>query len=412
MKKLVSFVLVMAIVCSLTAPALAVNGAESKSGLTTEQPLTMREREKLDSYTPNFQTEITREDLIDLCEVVETKQDDSRNYVTYTSQDIQSCLYDFGSELYLGATEEKFYISYLTTSGDYVVLAYSDDGLIEKGVHNQEEDVYYYISETEAYSFESCHYAMSAETRALINRYLENEDIDGLAAVDGIQVIADANGNIIIQEDIPSMAVGANPGISVQGIDQPTSETELLNSLKSAFPMYNHSLKHSTSAYCDALGKNINIRVYETRNDYTKTSADYKVFLVGATITAISLYLGLNPSLIEYILAALSIGISLTDTILEDVTLYRQAHFDYTFSRVGYAYDSTVYNDYVRVIEYTDTGVFAGGYDNEEVFRWIYDEYPSSYDVSYGTIVDRTIYNYNSDVFVHNSCTLYFPDWV
>ena len=405
-------VLVMCFVDAfIGGPFNLVDARENMLGFDSSRQLTKQELSVMENYTPAFPNKVTREYLISLCDEVSAKQVGDRTYITYSSQDIQNYLYDFGSELELGATAEHFYISYLTTLGDYVILAYSNEGLSEKGVHNMEQDVYYYVSGRDAYSFESYHYAMSEETEHLIDEYLENNDIEGLSAVEGIQVIFDSEGNVIIQEELPPM-VATSSEMGSRGLNQPTTETEVVNSLKAAFPMYTHSLKHTASAYCDALGRNISIRVYETRNNYRKTTADYRPFLAGAALTAVSLYLGVTPGIAEYILAALSIGVSATDTILASVTLYRQAHFDYTFSRVGYAYDYTVYNDYVRVIEYTDTGVFAGGYDNEDVFRWIYDEYPSSHDVSYSTVVNRTIYNYNSDVFAHNSCTMYFPDWV
>ena len=94
------------------------------------------------------------------------------------------------------------------------------------------------------------------------------------------------------------------------------------------------------------------------------------------------------------------------------MSLCKSAHYKFTASRLGYAYDSTSYNNYVRVIDYTSTGGFAGGYDKNGDFTWIIDEPPSAFNHSYSQIADKTIYNYNVDVLMNNCCTLYYPDGI
>lgn len=70
------------------------------------------------------------------------------------------------------------------------------------------------------------------------------------------------------------------------------------------------------------------------------------------------------------------------------------------------------YSISVRVIDYTSTGGFAGGYDKNGDFTWIIDEPPSAFNHSYSQIADKTIYNYNVDVLMNNCCTLYYPDGI
>lgn len=98
--------------------------------------------------------------------------------------------------------------------------------------------------------------------------------------------------------------------------------------------------------------------------------------------------------------------------LVEAVTVYRKADYSYRLSRYGYAFDSTVYDEYVRVFEHGSGGIFSGGYDSDEKdnFVWVINLEPSTEAYSYDSISNTTIHNYNADIAMHQYCTLYFPD--
>ena len=110
------------------------------------------------------------------------------------------------------------------------------------------------------------------------------------------------------------------------------------------------------------------------------------------------------------ILSSLSMGASAADEITSSVTLYKSAVYRYNGSRVGYAYDPTVYSTYVRVITRSGTGEFTGGYTADGDFDWVHSTISSAFHYSYSAIADTTIYNYNADLNLHGYCSMYYPD--
>lgn len=76
---------------------------------------------------------------------------------------------------------------------------------------------------------------------------------------------------------------------------------------------------------------------------------------------------------------------------------------------MGYAYDTTVHNNYVRTVLYSGKGEFAGGYTASGYFTWVHSLPSSAYSHDYASIANTAIYNYNADIAVNGSCVTYFP---
>lgn len=135
---------------------------------------------------------------------------------------------------------------------------------------------------------------------------------------------------------------------------------------------------------------------------------------MATAIGIIANYLGIRDgNIVNSILTLLGIGVSYGGEITNQVNIYKSGLYQYNATRAGYAYDTTRYMNYVRVIIDSDVGEFAGGYNNMGEFDWVRLVDPPSFDDrynSYSSIADTTIYNYNADIVVNKACSLYYPD--
>lgn len=188
------------------------------------------------------------------------------------------------------------------------------------------------------------------------------------------------------------------------------TDASLIADLKSDFPEYTKVVKHTTTRYSGSLGRTLNIQVKESRNSYTKKSANFTTFAVNTTLSAIGTYLSVPVATVNIILTGLNIAYSAYGYIQEAVTLYKSANIEYSGLRMGYVYDNTIYNDYVKVIEHYGKGEFHGGYNSSGQFTWIEYLSSSAYSKNYSTIADQSANNYSADIVMNGFCMSYRPD--
>lgn len=94
----------------------------------------------------------------------------------------------------------------------------------------------------------------------------------------------------------------------------------------------------------------------------------------------------------------------------ESAEVAKDAEYSYWGAREGYAHDSTVYDEDVKVYFNSSQGTFDGGYNKYGNWTWIESPPSDAYDVSTTDIIDTTIENYNSCILLYGYCSMYYPD--
>lgn len=298
------------------------------------------------------------------------------------------------------------YVSYITEDDKEVRLVYNKDGLCEKVIYDSNSDTAYIENKNEAIVLENFRagisFKMDEDVLEKIHTFYEQGKIDELNKIDDIDIKIDTEGNLFVEPE-----VGVNQ--TTRAIEGFASTSELLKDLKASFGMYENKQVLSTSKYCSALKKNVSVKVLATRNAYVKKSANWRKFAIETTIAVISAYLGLPSSAIVIILTAHGIAISAVNQIKEAVTLYKSAIYTFSGIKRSYVYDTTVYNEWVKVYGVSSTGEFTGGYNSNDQFTWVISKPSTALEKSNSTLATTAINNYNADVESHGYCSLYEP---
>ena len=286
--------------------------------------------------------------------------------------------------------DDKLYIRFETTDGKSVVLTYLSNGLDELCIYNPRDDTAFYEVKEYAVIYNNLKSSgtvtMSDELLAKIDTLIEQNDFVSLQNIEGISIDVSDDGLLIIEPEEVQNA-------RASGF---TSESSLLGSLKSRFPQYNETSLGVYYLHCTELNSSVRVKVTESRNNYIKKSASWGNFVVGTAITIISTAMSLPITAIVAILTGLGILIDANQTITEAVKLAKSAIYKYTGTRAGFAYDTTIHNAYVRVVTYSDSGEFTGGYTADGNFEWVISDPSTAYERSADTIANTTISYYNS----------------
>ena len=418
MKRMISFIVCVCLVFSLSVPAFAesqrissANGIQITDNVKVST-LTEGQARNYDVYEVNVNQipqeatsgkALIKDRILSICSLDSTTQAGSTTIQLYKSNTLSNFIPYCESITEISSINNHLYICYNTTNGKEVILCYDNNGLQEKSVYDCATDSAFFES-AGTYSYHEgfragISYEMSEELQDTIDELIEVEDWKTLTNIDGLIVTITEDGLITIEPDLGQFT-------RVDGI---SNQTQLLADLKSDFPMYTNTVMHTDSKYCNALSKYVSVRVTESRNAYTKKTASFETFAAGTAVSAISLFIGGPITVAVAVLTAIGVGISLTDTLLQNATLARSATYTYTGNRLGYAYDTTVHNAYVRTVLYSGKGEFGGGYNPAGVFEWIRLVDPSAYSHDYAPIANTAIYNYNADIAVNGSCVTYFP---
>lgn len=329
----------------------------------------------------------------------------------YSSDSLAQYLFDCSSIKEISLSGDFLYIYYYTTDNKEVILCYNADGLHNRGVYNPDDDSIFFEDEVSACVYSNArngsYYEMSPELEATIDDLILAEEWDALSEIEDISVVTYEDGTIAIEPRFELYSDSKQPQTRANGF---TSESALLADLRSDFPMYSKLVKASYSKYCSYLGQNVAVRVKETRNAYTKKTANFSSFAVGTAVSIVGLTIGVEVTIAAVILTSVGIGISFGDFIESAVSLCKSAVYKFTGKRDAYVYDSTTYNTDVNVHGYWSTGEFTGGYDSSGNFTWVISTPCSAFNHSYADLADRAIYLYNANLVVEGFCTAYYPD--
>jgi hypothetical protein len=163
------------------------------------------------------------------------------------------------------------------------------------------------------------------------------------------------------------------------------------------------------SKYCSALGANRNVKVYNNHGSYSFYTGSRNDFAVSTAVSYIALIYDAPVTVTSAVLTSIGVAISATFEILEAASLYTAANFQYTDNRKGNVMDTTVYNDYVIVINQYSYGMYTGGKNSSGVWTWVESSTSTLYASSKSATADSAMANYNWDVAVNGACTLYTP---
>lgn len=242
---------------------------------------------------------------------------------------------------------------------------------------------------------------MSDATLNYIEECVESNDIMKLENTVGLSVTTEDDFTII--EEVPIAKVVAPP----------TTENGVANTLKSDFPQYSQKQVYTTTGTSTALGKSVSIRVYETRANYVKKSVNIANYGAGTLLSVIMTALGFNTvTPVAAILSSLGVAYTAASEagkLQSAANLCRTAKYSFTGNRRGDVYDSTRYNNYVKVIDLTSSGEFSYGYDKNGNYLWIVSMEPTCYNTNYSTIANDALKNYNWDVALNGFCSQYAP---
>lgn len=418
MKRMISFLVCVCLVFSLSVPAFAesqrissANGIQITDNVKVST-LTEGQARNYDVYEVNVNQipqeatsgkALIKDRILSICSLDSTTQAGSTTIQLYKSNTLSNFIPYCKSITEISYINNQLYICYDTTNGKEVILCYNNNGLIEKSVYDCATDTAF-IESAGTYTYHEgfragISYEMSEELQDTIDELVEAEDWETLANLDGLIVTITEDGLVTIEPDLEQFT----------RVDGVSNQTQLLADLKSDFPMYTNTVKHTDSKYCNALAKYVSVRATESRNAYTKKTASFQTFAAGTAITIVASFLGGPVGVAVNVLNAIGVGISLTDTLMQQASLARSAIYTYTGNRLGFVYDSTVHNAYVRTVLYSGKGEFAGGYTASGYYTWVHSIISSAYSHDYASIVNTAIYNYNADIAVNGSCVTYFP---
>lgn len=343
--------------------------------------------------------------ILSHCTLTSTNQVGNYQVSSYTPNTLSSYLYNCQRIKNIELIDCYLYIFYRTTDGLDVAICYNDQGLYEHSIYTEANDTAFINSGGNTYLYQNYRagvsYEMTDEFENEIDELIRTENWGELENLNEINVSIDDYGFVSIEPNLSSNSRASDF----------TNESDLLSHLKSRFAPYDGTLKATFSRYSYQLNSNISIRVTETRNTYTKKTASWQTFAIGTGLTAIATFLGLSTiDPVIAILTALSVGISAAQTILDAVKLYNSAVYKYNGYRTGYAYDTTLHNAYVNVVEYSGKGEFTGGYTADGVFDWVHSTISSAYSHEYSDIADTVRYYYDSELITNGICITYTPD--
>lgn len=343
-------------------------------------------------------SEITKSDILAMCTLVDSYPCGDTTARIYSSQTLPELLYQCDTIVEISVLHETLYVQYVTTAGVEVCLAYTDAGFHDAAIYFPDTDTAIIDYGTSATQIENFRYGCGC--------VVSDEKIEEEMAAYQESVTDNAD---LSMDNANSQALA--PSNSVMPLANGfTSESSMLADLKSDFPVQNGVRLSTSKLYSGYIDDYFTVAVNQTRNAYTKKSANYRNFAISTTITLISAFLGVSPGITSDILTGLGIAISAIETIQQAVTLYKSAIYTFYAARDGYVYDTITQNAYVHVVYHSSYGEFAGGYDSSGNFTWIISSAPSAYNYDTSTIANNAIDLFGKEIFANGYNSRYYPD--
>lgn len=404
--------------------------SEGYYNLSETVDLTRVEQDTYDKYTLDYFSMKQTKNEVPLVEwVLEAWQKECMiptSQCSATKSLLESYLYDCAEIYDVAPWGESVLIDYFTSDGLRVIMCYDNEGMSSRTIYDEKTDTAIDTRDNGTLKYTNfrygTYYEMPEEKSALIDQYILEGDLDAIREIDGIKVTENANGAVIIEDDLQRNVSGfylsptslESNSIAVNGNGSYTliqNLTGLTNSLTNDFYQYTKMGQYVQNHYCNVLKKNVPITVKETRNTYVRKSYDSSYLVAGTTVSFIAALIAPPVGVVSQLLVMAGLLISGADAIGTAFTLYKSARYSFNAERHGYAYDTTVHRKDVLVASYRGTGEFTGGYNSSGYFTWVISQVPSPFSRAYSTIANTTIYNYNADLAVHNGyCNTYFPD--
>ena len=338
------------------------------------------------------------ENILTYCEPIST---DGTLVTVYDSDTLIDYIPDCEEIKEITQLDANLFISYFTEDGKEVILEYSNSGLASRTIYDPEEDVVVFLSQNENYKMENfrngSYIRMSEELAEAIDDCAETGTYDALQRFNDVAITANENGDTFISYN----RYGGHKTLDYEEI------------LESDQPSYTNKNIGSGSVYSSALGKNVNYRIYEDRNEYREMELNTRTYSAGVAVTVLSIFIGVEMKLMPIVLLAYNIAIIIVggiEVIEEGLEIARNGLCAYSGSRDGYIYDSTKYNDYVHVFSgYSNNGEFHGGYLEGE-FRWVDYESPNVFETWSASLIKSTmIDDYDKDIENFGYCYSFRP---
>lgn len=434
MKKIIAIVLMACLLVTMISPAFA---NQSVTGSDLQQPnysknsanLTTAECQSLEKYMAinfseckaqlgNVGPRSEKSALISL--LTESSCETIGNSVLriYDAQNLETIITECSKLKEVFQVNGYLYIRYSAKDGRDVMMSYSDTGLHEICVYDKTTDIAYYMlgnRKSKLFNFRAgSHYEISSEKLDIIHSYLDAEDYESLAQLEGIRVIP-VDGGYVIEEEHPtesyvieldrtSQMSSHNTTSTISVTRTPQTNSELYSSLIEAFPMVTNRIQRFSTTPAS--------EVIYSRNNYIQIDYGWEDFPVGSTLLTIAETLDIDfEEWVEVLLSALGIMFDAQENeLLENARIVNSATYEFTARKTGLVYDNTLYNDYVYVVQYSDRiGTFAGGFTRYGDFEWIYHAQSPTWNKTNAAVSATAIENYNWDVSLNGYCSAYNP---
>lgn len=399
-KKIISFILIITLLASVSTVTFASTDVEDN--YKTNNSTKMGECEKADSIQSklleSYMPDLTKEVILNNIQQSEKCEGE---VTVYHWSGINTYLVDCKEVLEISELNNMVYITYNTFDAKEIILCYDDYSLNNMMLYDEKSDTALLYDKNESFVYTNFRqgntFTLDENTEKYIDECVAEGDVDAIKKIKNIKVIETEEG-IFIEPDEQKSTPSKN------------NYQLLLEDLKNDFPTKTNELKLTESLYSSALGRNVTVKVNETRNSYARISSNHQDFPVSTIITVITSFMGWSGmSVAVKVLTAIGVTWDANSQIQSAVRLARTAKYSYYSARKGYAYDTTRYNTYVLVEQYTGTGEFSGGSNSSGVFTWIISALPTTENYGYMTIANNTIDKYNWDIALNGTCTTYTP---
>lgn len=330
--------------------------------------------------------------------------------INYYEDNLIMNLFDNITEVVEFATiNELITLTYKTKNNERITIIYDNMGGVQiskydlvtdslEVVDNKNMNLMEYSNVSEGELYE-----MSSELQEKIDKLLENNELEKINDLEGIEVIKHNGYNIIQEKDCSPIELKS------------TINNSLKQEVTDEFSPYTKRNIYSTNKDINYFDESREVRVYKSMDNYQKVKYNLTNFLAGTALTVVSAFLTKDITIVYLILTGAGIlvtGKTAYDTIKEYIGVTKDAQYRYSGRREGYIYDTTIYNDYVKVYNNNHNGEIDGGYDNSGIWHWIespqsdaFDEYKLSND----TIVTKTAQFYNECLHLYGYCNMYEP---
>lgn len=420
-KRIISLLLVVALVVGICPAAFAAKTDDVgvyRIDNTETQEMSAEEIKKYQKYTVVPETEsvyceqntVTTTDLLEICTLVDNQDIGGHTVNQYTSTLLPDYLVNCKKLIEIATIDEVLYITFETYADETVYLTYNSNGLVNQIIYDAFDDTAYMLSAeetTKTLNFrQGTTEVISEELLQTINSCIQANDYSVIKDNPNLTIDMNADGTVII---CPKTKEEVGRSGQLVGF---TNETDMLNDLKREFPLLKKYECHFSSVYIQYLSKNVNFKVVDNRDSYTRIRADFKLYAASTALTVIAAFLGTPTTIAAGILTALDIGLTIVDgiqKITEAVKLYRGARFSYTHERYGLVRDTTRFNDYVNVFYRGGSGEFSGGYKSDGTFNWHREPVSVSEMEDFNEIKSTCAARYNADLNVYGYCESYYP---